>query len=221
MVLVSGIDESGRGPVIGPLVMAGISVKEENIKKLEDIGVKDSKLLTKQKREELFKKILGLAENYRIISLTPDVIDSVLKDPKTNLNILEAQTSSKIINHLLPDKVFIDLPDKNAERYCGYIKKDLDKQDIELIAEHKADLNYVVVGAASILAKVTRDRYVEHLRNQFREDFGSGYMSDPKTQEFLEKYWNKKEVYFFRREWASWKNKKKEKEQKRLSEFQN
>ena len=75
------------------------------------------------------------------------------------------------------------------------------------------------MSAASILAKVTRDRYLDFLRDKFGEDFGSGYPSDEKTVKFLEKYWNNKEILFFRKEWASWKNIKKEKTQKRLGDY--
>mgnify|MGYP001569816172 FL=1 len=216
-MLICGIDEAGRGPVIGPLVMAGVLIEEKDEKKLRDIGVKDSKLLTPEIREKLFKKILTIAKNYKIISLTPDIIDETLKSDKTNLNILEAETTAEILNYLRPEKAIIDLPEKNPDRYQGYIKKNL-KIKTELITEHKADFNYPVVGAASILAKVTRDRYIEFLKEKFG-DFGSGYMSDEKTQKFLEKNWNNHKINFFRKEWVSWKNMKKEKTQKKLFDY--
>ena len=216
-MLICGIDEAGRGPVIGPLVMAGVLIEEKDEKKLKDIGVKDSKLLDPETREKLFKKILTIAKNYKIISLTPDIIDETLKSDKTNLNILEAETTTEILNYLRPEKAIIDLPEKNPDRYQGYIKKNL-KIKTKLITEHKADFNYPVVGAASILAKVTRDRYIEFLKEKFG-DFGSGYMSDEKTQKFLEKNWNNHKINFFRKEWVSWKNMKKEKTQKKLFDY--
>ncbi len=218
-MLICGIDEAGKGPVIGPLVMAGVVIDSEDEFKLKMLGVKDSKLLTKEKRDELYKKILGLVKSYKIISVTPDIIDEHLKSEKSNLNILEAKTTTEILNELGPQKAIIDLPDKNPERYQEYILEDLKNKDMELVTEHKADYNYPVVAAASILAKVTRDKYIDFLKEKFGEDFGSGYMSDEKTQKFLEKHWNNHSINFFRKEWVSWKNLKKEKEQKRLFEF--
>jgi ribonuclease HII len=219
MTLVCGIDEAGRGPVIGPLVMAGVLIEDSDEIKLKEIGVKDSKLLDKREREDLFKKILGIVKEYKIISLTPDIIDETLKSPRTNLNMLEAETTSEILNELNPDKAIIDLPDRDQERYQGFIRKNLENKKMELITEHKADFNYPVVSAASILAKVTRDRYIEHLKETFGEDFGSGYTSDEKTVKFLEKNWNNSKVHFIRKEWATWKDMKKEKQQTRLGDY--
>lgn len=217
-MLICGVDEAGRGPVIGPLVMAGVLIEEKDEEKLKKIGVKDSKLIPSKKREELFKQILGIVKNYKIISLTPDIIDNALSSETNNLNKLEAETTTEILNFLKPDKAIIDLPDKNQERYQDYIKTNLQVK-VKLITEHKADYNYVIVGAASILAKVTRDRYLDFLKEQFGEDFGSGYMSDEKTQKFLEKHWNNTHIHFFRKEWASWKNMKINKTQMRLGDF--
>ncbi len=218
-MLVCGIDEAGRGPVIGPMVMAGILIGESDISKLKALGVRDSKELIRSKREELFRQILSVVKDYKIISLTPDMIDDSLNDPVMNLNKLEAETSASILNILRPGKAYIDLPDRNPGRYSKYIRARLDNKKIIIVAEHKADVIYPVVSAASILAKVTRDRYIDLLKNQVGEDFGSGYPHDPKTQIFLHKYWDDKSVHFFRKSWASWKNVKKEKEQMRLFDF--
>ena len=87
-----------------------------------------------------------------------------------------------------------------------------------MVLEHKADYKYPVVAAASILAKVTRDRYIKQLHEMYG-DFGSGYPSDPKTQIFLEKNWNNKSISFIRREWASWKNIRIKHQQKRLFDY--
>ena len=199
--------------------MAGVTINSEDELKLKELGVKDSKLLSRERRDKLFKQILGMVVHYKIISVTPDVIDETLRSDKTNLNKLEADTTAVILNELNPDKAIIDLPEKNAERYQNYIRENLDKKDLELVTEHKADYNYPVVASASILAKVTRDRYVDFLKEKFGEDFGSGYMTDEKTQKFLKKHWNNSQVNFFRKEWASWKNMKIEKTQKKLGDF--
>jgi ribonuclease HII len=167
----------------------------------------------------LFKKILDIVKDYKIISLTPDIIDEHLRAKNSNLNILEAKTTAQIINDLNPEKAIIDLPEKNVERYQGYIREDLKNKEVILVTEHKADFNYPSVGAASILAKVTRDKYIDFLKEKIGEDFGSGYTSDEKTVKFLEKHWNDNKVNFFRREWATWKNIKAEKEQKKLFDY--
>jgi len=216
--MICGIDEAGRGPVLGPMVMAGVLIDETKIKKLRDMGVRDSKQLNSKEREILYKKILGIVEKYKIISISPEEIDFHLKDSTLSLNILEARITSKILNALSPKKAFIDLPDRNKLRYETYIKQKLNNT-VELICEYKADYKYPVVSAASILAKVTRDKYIEQLQDWIGEDFGSGYPSDPKTIAFLEKHWNNPSITFIRREWASWKNIKFDKEQKRLSEY--
>lgn len=218
-MLICGVDEAGRGPVLGPLVMAGVTIKPEDEQKLKELGVKDSKLLSRERRDQLFKQILAMVVHYKIISVTPDMIDEALKSDKTNLNKLEADTTAQILNELNPDKAIIDLPEKNAQRYQNYILENLENKEIKLVTEHKADYNYPVVAAASILAKVTRDRYVDFLKEKIGEDFGSGYMTDEKTQKFLKKHWDNPEVNFFRKEWASWKNVKIDKTQKKLFDF--
>ncbi|MBU0758025.1 MAG: ribonuclease HII [Nanoarchaeota archaeon] len=218
-MITAGVDEAGRGPVIGPLVMAGVSADEEGISRLKKLGVKDSKLLKPSEREFMFREILGIVKDYKIISITPDRIDACLADENDNLNRLEARTTSEILNSIPCEKAIIDLPEKDAAKYCSYIRENLANKKIELVAEHKADLNYPIVSAASILAKVTRDRYIELLKEQFGEDFGSGYMSDVKTSKFLEKHWNNDRIYFFRKEWKSWKNLKIAQSQKRLFDF--
>lgn len=226
-MLLTGIDEAGRGPVIGPLVLAGVLIEKKDELKLKKINVKDSKLLDKKQRKDMFKKILSIVKDYKIISLTPEIIDKYLKSNTTNLNILEAHTTAEIINYLKPDKVYIDLPDRKPERYINYIKEKIEKnilnKNIAIIAEHKADFNYPIVSAASILAKVTRDNYIEHLKEIFKCDFGSGYTSDQKTIEFIKKNWNNNTIHFIRKEWFTFKEIKKQKtnenEQKKLFEY--
>ena len=144
-MLVCGIDEAGRGPVIGPLVMAGATISEDKLKKLEILGVQDSKILTRKRREELFKELLMLLDGYKIISVSNETIDEHLNDEKSNLNILEAYTTTEIINILAPDEVFIDLPDRNKDRYESHVRKNMESQKVKLISEHKADAKYPIV----------------------------------------------------------------------------
>lgn len=217
---ICGIDEAARGPIIGPLVMAGVVVNEEDIPKLERLGVKDSKLLTREKREELFEKIKEIAVDHKISIVSASEVDNALRSAGSNLNWLEADTSSEIVNQFSANQVIVDCPSINVSAYRDYFLRKLNNQDVELIVEHKADLNYLVVAAASILAKVTRDREIEKMKEEFRVDFGSGYLSDPKTQEFLQKNFDDSQFEgFFRKTWTPFANLIEGKKQKRLGEF--
>lgn len=216
-MLLCGIDEAGRGPVIGPLVMCGVLIEEKDISKLETIGVKDSKLLSVNRRKRLFNKIKKIVKNYEIVILKPKDVDDVLNSKDMNLNLLEGKTSAEIMNKLSPKKAILDCPSTNIKAYSNYVK-DLLKKDVELVVEHKADINYVVVGAASILAKVTRDNEIEKIKKRIKINFGSGYPSDKVTQEFLKKNWNKYPD-IFRKTWSSYKNVVKSSKQKKISEF--
>lgn len=202
---VVGIDEAGRGPIIGPMVMCGVLIEEGQEKELEALGVKDSKLLSPSTRERL-AKILQEKYKYHLVVISPIEIDSVVGNGKSkNLNWLEAEKAAEIVNALKPDKVIIDCPSPNLKAYTQFITERLDhKQNRQVVCEHKADLNYVVVGAGSIIAKVARDAEIEKLKAHVGMDFGSGYIADPRTKAFTEKYWNK-HPEVFRHSWAPYK----------------
>ncbi|MBS3139473.1 ribonuclease HII [Candidatus Woesearchaeota archaeon] len=219
--IIVGVDEAGRGPVLGPLVMAALAFKDEDLKKLEWLGVKDSKLLSSQVREELFERIREIVHDFRIEVIEPDAIDLSVRSGESNLNWLEADTSAKLVSELQPDKIIIDCPSPNIAAYKNYFLKQLSegvRSNAELIMEHKADTNYIVVGAASIVAKVIRDKAIEKIKTEIGCDFGSGYMSDPKTQEFLKKGYQQF-AHLFRKSWQSYKDVEEEKLQMKLGEF--
>ena len=117
--LIAGIDEAGRGPVIGPLVVAGLLLRDTAVRKLRPLGVKDSKLLTAKKRESMLPGILDLAEKHSLVYLSPaEVDDHVLNGAKLRkLNWLEAKAMARIIRSLHPDKVYLDSSDTNAKRF--------------------------------------------------------------------------------------------------------
>tara|TARA_Y100000310_G_C20698011_1_gene827115 strand:+ start:3270 stop:3920 length:651 start_codon:yes stop_codon:yes gene_type:complete len=216
-MLVAGIEEAGRGPVIGPMVMVGVLVDEKDFPKLQSIGAKDSKLLTPDTRERIFDQILGMVKKYEIAIIPAAKIDESLNSETSNLNKLEGDTSAMLINTLKPEKAILDCPSNNPEAYSEYIKAQLDNKKTIIVAEHKADVNYPVVSAASIIAKVIRDREIEKLKKKFNVDFGSGYPSDEKTQKFLKA--NYKKYPFFRKTWSSYKNVIEGKKQKSLGDF--
>jgi ribonuclease HII len=187
-VLVAGVDEAGRGCVIGPLVVAGVSIKEERIPALKLLGVKDSKLLQPRKRETLAVEIGRLVENQVIMKLAPADIDRVVKSGRKlhKLNRLEAETMAKIIDALKPDEAYVDAADVLEERFKHHIQENLAFRT-KIVAEHKADRTYPVVSAASIIAKVERDRDIAALTSEYG-DFGSGYLTDQKTVRFLKNW---------------------------------
>ena len=213
---VLGIDEAGRGPVIGPLVMAGVLIDDKYEQKLRDMGVKDSKLIPPAIREDLFKEIKKLAKDYKIIVVQPKEIDNALNSPELNLNKLEALKSIEIANKLKADKIILDCPSTNEKAYKSSFQDMLDYKTT-IISEHKADVTYPVVSAASILAKVTRDKEIEKIRKKYGE-IGPGYPSNPITQAFLKKNW-KKYPEIFRQTWATYKKVAQSKNQKLLKDF--
>jgi len=219
MVLLCGVEEAGRGPVIGPLVMCGILIKEEAEDKLRAIGAKDSKLLTPRTREILFDQIKKMVLKHKIIIVSPKEIDEAVGRGKvSNLNWLEAKTSAEIINALKPDKAILDCPSPNIKAYEQYVRKHLDNKKIVLVCAHHADKDYPLVSAASILAKVTRDREIEKIKKKIGIDFGSGYPSDPVTKEFLkEHYMDFPDI--IRHSWAPYKALIQQRDQKKLGEF--
>ena len=218
-ILICGIDEAGRGPIVGPLVMCGLLIKEEDEKKLVKLDVKDSKLLTKEKREFLFDKIKDVSSGFEIMIINPEEIDKAVNNHDgLNLNRLEARKSAEILNKLNPDKAIIDTPSNNIQSYTEYLSNFIENKNIKLVLEHKADFKYPVVSAASILAKVTRDNEVEKIKKNIGIDFGSGYMSDPKTVVFLEKHYEEHEN-LFRKSWFPYQDILNKKFQRKLEDF--
>jgi ribonuclease HII len=218
MTLISGVDEAGRGPVIGPMVMAGVLIDKKDEAKLKRMGVKDSKLLTPGQRERLYNKIVKTVKKYHIVIVPPAEIDQAVKeDDEMNLNWLEAQKSIDIINILRPDTAYLDCPSNNIKAYAEYVKKGVNG-DTEIIAEHKADVKYPVVSAASIIAKVTRDREIGKIQETIPDKIGSGYPSDPVTVEFLKKNYSKYPD-IIRKSWASYQAVVNEKQQRKLGDF--
>jgi ribonuclease HII len=215
MTKVLGIDEAGRGPVIGPLIIAGAMINGGEEKLLGE--VKDSKLLAHKKRVELWDSITKIAK-YKIIEVSPKEIDEAVesKDKDMNLNWLEAHKQAEIINSLNPDVVIIDCPHPIPKKYEDYIRRLVNKKDIKYIVEHKADVNYPVCSAASILAKVKREEEMDKIKKKYG-DTGPGYPANPATQKFVkENYLKYPEI--FRHSWSTFKNVEKanDEKQKRL-----
>ena len=211
-MLIAGVDEAGRGCVIGPLVVAGIAVKVETLPLLSELGVKDSKLLSPKKREELYPEIIRLTEKYQTIKILPYQIDKAVESARKlhKLNRLEAQTMAQVNEILKPDEVYVDAADTVEHRFRNHIQECL-KIKTRIISKHKADKIFPVVSAASIIAKVERDREIASLRLEYG-DFGSGYLTDQKTMIFLKRLLEKNGEYpsFVRKSWKPAKRAKNE-----------
>lgn len=213
---IAGIDEAGRGAVVGPLVVAGVCCDKKAEGLLRKMGVKDSKLLTPTRRERLAKAIEKTVRDVVILEVGPCKIDTHRRGGMS-LNQIEAIKMAEVASFLKPHKVYIDSPDRNLYKFRKFLEK-LIQHDSEVVLEYKADTRYPVVAAASIMAKVERDKRVASLRDQ-HGDFGSGYPSDPLTQEWL-KNWiegNSKFPDFIRRTWVPADILEKDKLQTRLT----
>lgn len=194
-------------------------MEEKDLHKMEAIkNVKDSKLLSPKQREELYPKIIKLAKAYKVIIIEPKEIDEAVDgNTELNLNWLEAIKTAEIINELKPDRAFIDCPSNNIKAYHTYLSK-LIKNKVELVCDHKAESKYKLVAAASIIAKVTRDKEIAEIQKGIPEDIGSGYPADPRTKKFVKE---NHEAYpdILRKSWATYKQILENKKQKSLKEF--
>ena len=184
--MIAGCDEAGRGPLFGNMVMCGVLLDESVLDELKMAGVKDSKLLTPKKREMLAELISRKVLKIEIAELSPSEIDESRLVKNINLNELEAKTFAHIIDRLKPKLAYLDSPDPNPKLFEQRIRKYL-KTGPKLVVENFADRKYVAVAAASIVAKVRRDKRIAELHERYG-DFGSGYPADPRTIAFLERW---------------------------------
>lgn len=182
---IAGIDEAGRGPIIGPLVLAGVLFSQEKLQDLVDMGAKDSKKLTPKRRRDLSVSIENAAKKFVYVEVSPEEIDGRI-NRGISLNHLEAEKIAYIIKDLHPDQVYVDCPDVNPTRFTELLRNLVASEEINIISMHFADESIPVVSAASIIAKVRRDLRVKELADELG-DIGSGYPSDPKTKKYIKK----------------------------------
>ena len=217
-MLIAGVDDAGRGSTVGPLVIAGVLLAKKNLPRLTRLGVRDSKQLSPSKRERLAEEIKKIALKHHVIKLSPAQIDKVVETGKRlhKLNWLEAQTMARVISALQPDAAYVDAADVLADRFGMDIVENLEFK-VQIISEHKADVTYPIVSAASIIAKVERDQAISELRDTYG-DFGCGYATDPKTLQFLENLVGELGSYpdFVRKSWKTAKRLKEKVKQAKL-----
>jgi ribonuclease HII len=188
--MICGIDEAGRGPVIGPMVIAGVWMK--NDEQLRKLGVRDSKKLSPQRRKKLAFEIDRIVGKTESIIIPAEDIDAIMKS--MSLNDLELDTFIKIANKWKADKYYVDSVDVDEDRFGRRIGQGL-KFDAEVISKHGADDLYPIVSASSIIAKVRRDEEIEKisamLEKKLNMPMGSGYPSDATTINFLKEWVNR------------------------------
>ncbi|KAJ3793888.1 ribonuclease H2 subunit A [Lentinula aff. detonsa] len=193
---ILGVDEAGRGPVLGPLVYGVAYCPVSYRDQLEELGFADSKTLTSEIRSGLLKTLRSDSDNLgwsvRVIS-PQDISSGMLRRPATNLNRQSQEATVMLIKDILDkgirlSEVYVDALGTTST-YQAYLSSQF--PDIEFTVESKADFKYKIVGAASVAAKVTRDACLEgwvfeELEYQPPDvELGSGYPSDPKTQYWL------------------------------------
>jgi len=204
------------------MILAGVAISEDKLDKLKALGVKDSKLISPKKREELYIKIIDLVDNYSIIEVSPNEIDQK-NEIGTNLNQLEALKIAEIINQLQSDEIYVDSPEpaNGGKKFEYMIKPHLtDNVTTKVYAGNKYDSKYIVCSAASILAKVTRDRAVKKIEEKIGYVIGSGYPADPNTKQFLQNHYSDDEhIDYIRTCWSTYKKLKGTKKQASLGDF--
>ncbi len=202
IIIVCGADEAGRGAILGPLVISIVAVKSTSAHRFSKIGVRDSKILSEKRRNQLFDEIKDIAIDIKVDRITSSDINAAMRN-HISLNELEAVRFAALFDQIESEvgAIYLDSPDVIAERFgtrfklsstkstkvVGIKGEKMDKglKYTRIIAEHKADSRYPVVSAASIIAKVTRDREIKKLEKMLKIPIGSGYPSDYKTIEMI------------------------------------
>jgi ribonuclease HII len=203
--LIGGVDEAGRGALVGPLIVAGISIKSSRLHELVKIGIKDSKMLSPKQRRSLVPKLVDQVEFICICKLTPTDVDRGVIN--SSLNLLEAQAMAVVIENIFPDTVFIDSCDVNPIRYRKSVSEFVCvNRPRRIISLHHAEDASIAVAGASIVAKVTRDYEMLRIRQEYGE-MGSGYPSDKKTKKFVREWIEKNNTsrQFIRESWKPMK----------------
>ena len=214
--MIIGIDEAGRGCIIGPMVLCAAAINPLEEYKLKELGVRDSKRLSPKQREGLFPKVASLCR-CAVVKVSARELNTLMAS--SNLNEIEAQKAAFAIDELsfTGATAYIDSPDNVPANFAKRVEKYL-KTKTRLVSANKADDKYLIVGAASIIAKVTRDAEIEKIKREVGVDFNSGYTSDQITMGIIgkRKEYPKLEPYL-RTRWStlSPENKK----QKKLGEF--
>jgi len=202
-VRVLGIDEAGRGALLGPLVVAGVLVAEGDLGRLREAGAFDSKGIPRERRREILLRLRGLLLGARVRIISPREID------EKSLTDLELTAAAELARRFRPHTLVLDapVPPRAIPRFTERLLRECSRagaEPDEVIVVPKADRDFPVVGAASLLAKVTRDAFVAHLRRRYG-DFGWGYPGEEAAVRFLHAWWERHGDLppICRRKWAT------------------
>jgi len=225
--MIFGIDEAGRGCVIGPLVLCRAGCERSQEKELLKLGVKDSKRLSAKAREALEAPVRELCD---IKTHHLSAVQITHKMDSLNLNDIEAEAIGEMLSDAPPNsQVFIDSPDNVPIKFAARVQRLFHATPARagaaparasvlphLVCENKAEDRYPVVAAASIIAKVERDREIEKIKKIVGHDFNSGYTSDPITIAYLARHAQDEVLRpYIRWKWATMENLR----QKKMSDF--
>ncbi|QPG77362.1 hypothetical protein FOA43_004775 [Brettanomyces nanus] len=197
-IIILGVDEAGRGPVLGPMVYGTAYIRKKDAHLLKEFGFDDSKKLTEQKRGQLMQGICGVEESlfnclgWATTSITARDISAGMLRPRQstyNLNIQAHDVTMELIDSILRrgvkvQEIYID----TVGPPITYQKKLQNRfPNLKVTVTKKADSLFPIVSAASIVAKVTRDYSLLHSAKQreLEGSWGSGYPSDPRTTKWL------------------------------------
>jgi ribonuclease HII len=208
-----GVDEAGRGPVLGPLVVAAIAVPVEGEGALRELGVRDSKKLQAGRRDRLAGELAVLP--HRVIEVPAEDVDALRST--ASLNVVEARLFASAVLALVDDlgegvraTAYLDAADASETTFERHFRTAMAEDPraeavVHVVSRHEADDLFPVVSAASILAKARREEAVARIRGELGEDIGSGYPSDGTTIAFLEKWITDKGVLppHTRRSWRT------------------
>ncbi len=178
---VVGVDEAGRGSFVGPLVVGGFAIDDARLDDLVSAGAKDSKLLTAEARETVYARLARLGD-VDSVSLTPRIVDRAVE--QGGLNRLEAHAFGRLIRRMGAEEARVDACDTNEHRFGQHVHARAGGRT-RVVARHHADRDDPLVGAASIVAKVRRDRAIARLRDRLGDGLGTGYPSDTRTVAFV------------------------------------
>jgi ribonuclease HII len=221
-MLITGIDEAGRGAVIGPLVVAGVTIDKAHEKKLKALGVKDSKELSPKRREELAQKIEEIATNIVIMRVQPCRIDD-MRASGINLDRIEAMKMAEIIDMTNGSKVYVDSLTHNSKKFKQVIISCIkNNKECDMVVENYLDESVPAVSAASIIAKVNRDEAIKEIERDAGHPIGVGYPHDERTIQFVEKLIKERGKDlppFIRRSWVTTQMLQEKSWQRKIKDF--
>jgi ribonuclease HII len=218
-MLIGGIDENGRGALIGPMMICGIVIRKQDEQRLRELGVRESKLLSARQREELFPELKRVARHLITLRVPARRIDE-LRSKGVKLDAIEAMKFAHIINTLPARRFYIDAPGINPSRFELMLRSHL-KREVELVVENFADRRYVVVAAASIIGKVLRDREIRRIERKLGLEVGVGYAHDPRTIALVKRLLRERKRLpsWVRQSWATIKQLREEMSKKTIRDF--